>query len=195
MENNIRYKEVIWTAFRTGLYITAVNSFLNAPEIEYILDDCDAQLVVSSRAKAEAAGTIDPRTANLMATLYQYAPDMVCLLPAPVYHAAPLGFSQAVHPVGGPLVIMERIDAAQCLADLERYQVTLSQFVPSMFVRMLKLGEAGPAGHDLSTLGVAIHATAPYPVLVGKRMIEWRPRPLVQRGHRVVCDDCARVGI
>ncbi|MCP5027083.1 MAG: AMP-binding protein, partial [Actinomycetia bacterium] len=60
MENNIRYMEVIWAAFRTGLYITAVNSFLSTPEVEYILDDCDAQLVVGSRAKAEVAGTIDP---------------------------------------------------------------------------------------------------------------------------------------
>ncbi|MCP4958149.1 MAG: AMP-binding protein, partial [Actinomycetia bacterium] len=120
-----------------------------------------------------AIDELDPRTANFMTTLYQYAPDMVYLSPAPMYHAAPLGCSQAVHRVGGTLVIMEKFDATQCLADLERYQVTHSQFVPTMFVRMLKLDEAERAGHDLSTLKVAIHAAAPCPVVVKKRMIEW----------------------
>ena len=62
MENQIRYMEVVWGALRSGVYVTAVNSFLTAEEAAYIIDDCDAQIVITSRAKAEAAAAIDPAT-------------------------------------------------------------------------------------------------------------------------------------
>ena len=60
MENQIRYMEVIWAALRSGLFITAINSFLSAPEVEHIIDDCDARIVISSRAKGDVGGTINP---------------------------------------------------------------------------------------------------------------------------------------
>jgi len=59
------------------------------------------------------------------------------------------------------------------LANIERYRVTHSQFVPTMFVRMLKLEDADRTRHDLSTLGIAVHAAAPCPVEVKRQMIEW----------------------
>ena len=62
MENQIRYMEVVWAAFRSGLYLTAINSFLTTEEVAYIVEDCDARLVVSSRAKGEVAAAIDPAT-------------------------------------------------------------------------------------------------------------------------------------
>ena len=183
MENNIRFMEVVWGALRTGLYITAINSFLTTEEVEYVIDDCDARLVISSRAKGDVAGAIDPattpeierwlmtdgvaggeggpawepyeeavaefpstpvedqepgmymlyssgttgrpkgikrplpehhideldpRTADFLTTQYDYNPDMVYLSPAPLYHAAPLAFSNSVHRIGGTLVIMEK---------------------------------------------------------------------------------------
>jgi acyl-CoA synthetase (AMP-forming)/AMP-acid ligase II len=248
MENHVRYMEIVWAALRSGIYITAINSFLTAPEVAYIVDDCDARLVLSSRAKADVAASIDPATtpkverwlmvdgvatdlggpawesyedavAGRPATTiddessgalmlyssgttgrpkgikrplpddpidvlplrmtaytiptYSYDADMVYLSPAPMYHAAPLVFSLAVHRVGGTLVIMEKFDAGAMLANIERFAVTHTQVVPTMFVRMLKLGEAERTTHDLSTLQVAIHAAAPCPVDVKRRMIEW----------------------
>ncbi|MCL4165509.1 UNVERIFIED_CONTAM: hypothetical protein GTU68_033808, partial [Idotea baltica] len=116
---------------------------------------------------------LDQRTAEFFISRYLYGPDMVYLSPAPMYHAAPLAYSNAVHRVGGTLVIMERFDAAECLANIERFAVTHSQFVPTMFVRMLKLDEALRTASDLSTLKVAVHAAAPCPVPVKKQMIEW----------------------
>jgi long-chain acyl-CoA synthetase len=59
------------------------------------------------------------------------------------------------------------------LRHIERFAVTHTQVVPTMFVRMLKLDEAERAAHDLSSLRVAIHAAAPCPVEVKRRMIEW----------------------
>jgi fatty-acyl-CoA synthase len=68
---------------------------------------------------------------------------------------------------------MEHFDAAQALAAIERYRVTHSQWVPTMFVRMLKLDEAVREKYDLSSLKVAVHAAAPCPVDVKRAMIDW----------------------
>ena len=252
MENQIRYMEVVWAALRSGIYLTAINSYLTAPEVAYIVDDCDARLLISSAAKAGvcaeldagempkverwlmadgldgvgletdasisweayeevtasfpttsvadpspgrtmlySSGTtgrpkgvkapmpdhdldmMDPRTEASMIPRFGYREDMVYLSPAPMYHAAPLAFSTPVHRVGGTVVIMEKFDATASLRAIEQYSVTHSQWVPTMFVRMLKLPEEVRAGFDLSSLEVAIHAAAPCPVPVKRTMIDW----------------------
>jgi fatty-acyl-CoA synthase len=114
----------------------------------------------------------EPRTA-LLAAVYGFGPDTVYLSPAPVYHAAPLRFCGSAHAYGGTAVLMRRFDAEAALAAIERYQVTHSQWVPTMFVRMLKLDPAVRAKYDLSSLKVAIHAAAPCPVDVKRAMIDW----------------------
>ncbi len=58
MENHLRYFEVAWAAFRSGLYLTTVNRYLTAPEASYIVNDCGAQVLVSSHALHEAAAEI-----------------------------------------------------------------------------------------------------------------------------------------
>ncbi|WP_280495854.1 acyl-CoA synthetase [Nocardia asiatica] len=105
--------------------------------------------------------------------LYGFDSETVYLSPAPLYHAAPLRFGGVVHALGGTLVVMEKFDAEQALAAIERYRVTHSQWVPTMFVRMLKLEEAVRARYDVSSLRVAVHAAAPCPVDVKRAMIDW----------------------
>ena len=97
----------------------------------------------------------------------------VYLSPAPLYHAAPLRASVSVHCLGGTVVVLGRFDALEALRAIERYGVTSSQWVPTMFVRMLKLDEADRNRFDLSSLRVAVHAAAPCPVEVKQRMIDW----------------------
>ncbi|MDE0702433.1 MAG: AMP-binding protein [Rhodospirillaceae bacterium] len=99
--------------------------------------------------------------------------DMVYLSPAPLYHAAPLRYNMASVARGATSVVMERFDAAHSLALIERHRVTHSQWVPSMFVRMLKLPEAERTRHDLSSHVTAIHAAAPCPIPVKQAMIDW----------------------
>jgi acyl-CoA synthetase (AMP-forming)/AMP-acid ligase II len=244
MENQIHYMEIVWAALRSGIYITAINSYLTAPEVAYIIDDCEAKLVVTSAAKAAVANEIDtsttprverwlmadlvagtpfedydtaiaafpttaisdespgtsmlyssgttgrpkgikrplpahaidemdPRTAANMQTLFGYRQDMTYLSPAPMYHAAPLAFVTPVHRLGGTVVIMEKFDPVEALRAIERHSVTHSQWVPTMFIRMLKLDEPIRTSFDLSSLEVAIHAAAPCPVPVKRQMIEW----------------------
>ncbi|MEV3961633.1 acyl-CoA synthetase [Nocardia sp. NPDC050193] len=114
----------------------------------------------------------DPYTA-VFGPLYGFDTESVYLSPAPLYHAAPLRFGGVVQALGGTLVVMERFDAEQALAAIERYRVTHSQWVPTMFVRMLKLDEAVRSRYDLSSLEVAVHAAAPCAVDVKRAMIEW----------------------
>ncbi|WP_063052295.1 acyl-CoA synthetase [Nocardia arthritidis] len=105
--------------------------------------------------------------------LYGFDTETVYLSPAPLYHAAPLRFGGVIHALGGTLVIMEKFDAEQALAAIERYRVTHSQWVPTMFVRMLKLDQAVRARYDVSSLRVAVHAAAPCPIDVKRAMIDW----------------------
>ena len=95
------------------------------------------------------------------------------LSPAPLYHAAPLRFNMTVHRLGGTSIIMEHFDVVRSLELIEKYRVTHSQWVPTMFVRMLKLPDAERQKRDVSSLRVAIHAAAPCPVPVKQQMIEW----------------------
>jgi len=71
------------------------------------------------------------------------------------------------------VVIMPRFDAEKALACVEQYRATHSQWVPTMFVRMLQLPDEVRRRYDLSSLEVAVHAAAPCPVDVKRRMIDW----------------------
>jgi long-chain acyl-CoA synthetase len=106
-------------------------------------------------------------------TLWHGREGMVYLSPAPLYHSAPLSSINITLRNGGTAIIMEHFDAEQYLALVERYRVTHSQLVPTMFNRMLKLAPEVRARHDLSSLEIAIHAAAPCPVPVKEQMIAW----------------------
>jgi fatty-acyl-CoA synthase len=245
LENHLRYFEVAWAAFRSGLYLTTVNRYLTGPEVGYIVDNCGAQLLVSSRAVHEAAAEIPehapgckrflvvdgpPEGASNPFESYEQALDehptkpleeeplgefmlyssgttgrpkgiakplsgrpvagglamgvtlkrlfradsaTVYLSPAPLYHSAPIGFSTAIQSLGGTVVMMDRFDALDALRALEKYTVTHSQWVPTMFSRMLKLPEQERARFDLSAHQLAIHAAAPCPRKVKEEMFAW----------------------
>jgi long-chain acyl-CoA synthetase len=97
----------------------------------------------------------------------------VFLSPAPMYHSAPLQFALMLTRIGATVVVMEHFDPEGALAAIERYGVTHGQWVPTMFVRMLKLPEEVRSRYDLSTLRGAIHVAAPCPVPVKEAMIDW----------------------
>jgi long-chain acyl-CoA synthetase len=105
--------------------------------------------------------------------LYGWTAETVYLCPAPLYHAAPLAWSMAVHALGGTVVLMERFDAEAALALIQSRRVTSAQFVPTHFVRMLKLPEEVRSRHDLSSLRAVFHAAAPCPIPVKQQMMAW----------------------
>ena len=245
VENHLRYFEVAWAALRSGLYLTTVNRYLTAAEAGHIIDDCDARVLVSSRAlhdvasqaaalapkcerflvvdgpPAGASGRFEDYAAAIaeheatplaeeplgefmlyssgttgrpkgisrplsrgtvakglpmnrfLTTFFEVDSSSVYLSPAPMYHSAPIGFSTGVQSLGGTVVMMDKFDALDALRLLERYQVTHSQWVPTMFTRMLKLPEEERRSFDLSHHRVAVHGAAPCPREIKAQMMAW----------------------
>jgi len=242
MENNLRYFEVVWAALRSGLYLTTINRYLTGEEAGYILDNCEARVLVASHALAEIAaelpahapscgrwlmtdgaiegfepyenaiarfpaetlndepagtfmlyssgttgrpkGILRPLTGAkihedagpvgaLQKLLWGFDENTVYLSPAPLYHSAPIGFTIAALALGGTVVMMPRFDETGALGAIERFGVTHSQWVPTMFTRMLKLPEEQRQGFDLSSHRVAIHAAAPCPTGIKQQMFDW----------------------
>ncbi len=241
LENHPRFFEICWGAHYAGLIYTAISSRLTTDEMEYIIDNCDARVFITSPYKIDQAvelrdrtpgvemrlmvgATIDgydsyedavgaasseplpdrvsgtdmlyssgttgrPKGVNTnvpalpletagtsvvnLTPLFSMSPDTVYLSPAPLYHAAPLRFCMAVHILGGTVLVMERFDAEDYLRLVQEYEVTQSQVVPTMFVRMLKLDESVRSSYDVSSLVAVVHAAAPCPVDVKHQMISW----------------------
>lgn len=241
LDNIPEFYDIAWGAQRAGLFYVCIPSKLTAPEVEYIVRDSGATLVIASAATAAVAATLTdpladctrliigdamagwqpwteavaalpdtpiaderagidmlyssgttgrpkgvrvalppepaiaaPTVLTMLAQgLYRLEPDSIYLSPAPLYHAAPLRWSMTVMRLGGTVVMMQHFDPEAALAAIERYQVNASQWVPTHFVRLLKLDEATRAHYDLSSLKVAIHAAAPCPIPVKEAMIAW----------------------
>jgi long-chain acyl-CoA synthetase len=241
MENRAEFFEVCWAAQRSGLYYTCINWHFNADETAYILDDCDAKVLVISDTFADlAAELVDkmpgvtlrlmvgkptegygsyeetrdsfpaepleeelegtrmlyssgttgrpkgvrykiprqrigdlPAEMGMMTAVWGMDENAVYLSPAPMYHSAPLFYCMSTMRLGGTAIVMEQFDPEDALAYIEKYRVTHSQWVPTMFVRMLKLPEAARTGRDLSSQKIAIHAAAPCSVEIKRKMIDW----------------------
>ena len=242
MENNLAFFDVVWAAFRSGLYLTTVNRYLTGEEAGYIVDNSESKVLVASRALADTARQIVDHAPNcatwlmadgavdgfedleqaiaaqpkaplaeepagafmlyssgttgrpkgiirplpegsiaednspvggLQQALWGFDENAVYLSPAPLYHSAPIGFCQSVQALGGTVVMMSRFDPVQALQAIEDHRVTHSQWVPTMFTRMLKLSEEDRSAFDLSSHQVAIHAAAPCPQEVKRRMFDW----------------------
>jgi long-chain acyl-CoA synthetase len=105
--------------------------------------------------------------------LWRYRDDMVYLSPAPLYHSAPQAAVGLAIRRGGTVIVMEHFDPEAYLALVEKFRVTHSQLVPTMFSRMLKLPLEVRSRYDLSSLEIAVHAAAPCPPQVKEDMIGW----------------------
>ncbi len=110
---------------------------------------------------------------GLVRGLYGFGEGNVYLSPAPLYHAAPAGWTDAVLRLGGTAVVMERFDPVETLRAIERFHVTHVQFVPTHLIRLLKLPEQERHQFDLSSLRFAVHAAAPCPPEVKRAAIDW----------------------
>jgi long-chain acyl-CoA synthetase len=110
---------------------------------------------------------------GLLAHAFKISSDDIYLSPAPIYHTAPLKWCGGVQALGGTVVLTERFDAEKALAAIQEYRVTVTQMVPTMFVRMLQLPDMVRGAYDVSSLRMAVHAAAPCPPDVKDAMIDW----------------------
>jgi len=240
LENHPLFLQICVAATRSGLYFTAISYRLQEEEVEYIVNDCEARLFITSKDRQgvveklvgnmpgmektymldgviagfesfeeaiaemptsiisdESIGTsmlyssgttgrpkgvLKPLPEGIFGAddgpglfqmLYGATDDSIYLSPAPLYHAAPLAFTMGFLLDGMTCVIMQHFEAEASLKVIQDFKITHSQWVPTMFIRMLKLDDAVRLQYDMSSLECAIHAAAPCPILIKEQMIDW----------------------
>jgi acyl-CoA synthetase (AMP-forming)/AMP-acid ligase II len=153
------------------------------PEL-LIADACEgAEMLYSSGTTGKPKGirhTVPGAKLGTVSELFKRRLDLhgidhtaVYLSTAPLYHSAPLRYNGMMHRSGASSVIMPRFDAEQSLQLIESHGITHSQWVPTMFVRLLNLSEGVRRRYDLSSHRYAIHAAAPCPIPIKEEMIRW----------------------
>jgi long-chain acyl-CoA synthetase len=113
---------------------------------------------------------------NPFAAFWGFGWDDVHLMCGPVYHTAPSAYALMHLGEGAKVVVMGRWDATEALGLIEREGVTTSQMVPAQFIRIL---EADWRRYDLSSVRRILHAAAPCPVPVKRRIMEVFPPDVV----------------
>lgn len=101
------------------------------------------------------------------------SPKGCVLVPGPLYHAAPFGSMTQCLLAGEKIVLMERFDASQCLALIERHRVAQILFVPTMMHRIWRLPEEERLSHDVSSLRIIFTGSAPCPPWLMRSFIDW----------------------
>ena len=109
----------------------------------------------------------------MLGGMFGFTDDAVYLSPAPLYHAAPAGWTIGTQRLGGTAVVMERFDPLELLRAVEQHRITHVQLVPTHMIRLLRLSDEERARFDLSSLQMVVHAAAPCPVEVKQAFIEW----------------------
>jgi acyl-CoA synthetase (AMP-forming)/AMP-acid ligase II len=111
---------------------------------------------------------------NALKGLYGFDENTVYLVPSPLYFAGGIGWSMGALRLGSSVIVMEKgFDPEETLQLIDRYKVTHAYFVPTHFVRMLKLPEEIRKKYNVSSLEMVIHGAAPCPVDVKERMLDW----------------------
>jgi long-chain acyl-CoA synthetase len=112
-------------------------------------------------------------TNAMLDEIFGLAPGERTVIPAPMYHAAPNVYALAAAIRGMDMTIMTSFDAEEFLRIVADHRVTVTQMVPTMFVRLLALPAQVRSRYDLSSLRWIVHAAAPCPTEVKWAMIKW----------------------
>lgn len=127
---------------------------------------------IRHRPRADTPSSLSSATLGIFVRLGIDGSD-IFHSPAPLYHSAPFRWTIAILRSGGSIVLSKRFYPEQSLALIARYGVTVSQWVPTHFIRLLKLPASVREVHDLSSIRIVMHAAAPCPVPVKQAMIDW----------------------
>jgi len=95
------------------------------------------------------------------------------LVAAPLYHSGPNTYCEGAVLLGADIVLLDRWDAREFLRAVEREAVVSTFLVPTHFVRLLRLPPEARAAHDLSSLKLVVHGSAPVAAPVKRQMIAW----------------------
>ncbi|MEY2463440.1 MAG: long-chain acyl-CoA synthetase [Acidimicrobiaceae bacterium] len=133
----------------------------------------------TGRPKGVVHGGLNPERMAIaqqgLMALWGFTPDDVHLLAGPAYHAGPGGYAFTTLFAGGTVAVMQAWDPLDALRTIEARRATTSFMTPAHFIRLLEVPEAERAARDLSSLRLIIHAGAPCPIPVKRRIIEALP--------------------
>ena len=101
------------------------------------------------------------------------APGMRAFVSAPLYHSAPAAYAVQAALNDAHLVIEPRFDAERTLQLVESERLTHLYLVPTMYVRLLRLGDEVRRRHDLSSVRFVASSGSPCAADVKRRMIDW----------------------
>ena len=112
-------------------------------------------------------------SANLARYDIEPGGDAVHLVTSPMYHMAPLSFGYFSAHFEHPVVLMDSWDAETALQLIDRHRVTDTHMVPTQLHRLMQLPESVRSRYDVSSLRRVIHAAAPCPIDLKRRLFEW----------------------
>jgi long-chain acyl-CoA synthetase len=242
MGNHLRFAEICWASFRSGVYFTPVNVQLKVGEAAFVINDSGARVVFTTSRQREMASLLRPECPNVArwimvdgeapgfesydeaigafsddplygeeegsamiyssgttgrpkgiqrplthlasgSTLFGVSPTVadaygltgnsVALITAPLYHSSGLTRLMMCLGLGASVVVMERFEAQSALDAIERYRITHSLWVPTMFVRLMRLPEDQRKRADISSMIGATLGSGPCSASVKEAMIKW----------------------
>jgi long-chain acyl-CoA synthetase len=92
---------------------------------------------------------------------------------SPLYHTAVLMWTANSMHMGHKVVLMDKWIPEEMLRLIEEHKVTTSHMVPTQFHRLLALPDEVRDKYNVSSTRCMVHAAAPCPPDVKRRMIEW----------------------
>jgi len=171
------------TLVRGGSFEAAIDAAPATPPPMQVAEGGFNVVIYTSGTTGRPKGVMHPsiadpkigfETQKRMVATWGWTADDVHLVAGPLYHTMPNAYAGQHLFVGGTVVVMPRFDGAECLALIERERVTTAAMVPAHFIRILEAVGAG-ARHDLASIRKILHAAAPCPPDVKRRMIDLLP--------------------
>src|SRR5262249_10149814 len=107
--------------------------------------------------------------------MWGVARDHAPLVAGPMYHTMPNAYAAQHLFVGATVVVMPRFDAEECLRLIAAERITTSSMVPAHFIRILELPTEVRACYDVASVRKILHAAAPCPPEVKRRIMEVFP--------------------
>jgi long-chain acyl-CoA synthetase len=109
----------------------------------------------------------------LLREIYGIEEGMHAFVCGPLYHASPGAFARQAFQYADLTVLQHSFDPEDLLKTIAEHGITHLTMVPTMFVRLLRLGEDIRQRYDVSSIRWVTHTGAACPPDVKRQMIDW----------------------